>query len=195
MTVLSLQIVYVTSWAWSNLRTSGQTQLGPLILRSTKGSRFPIALGRLLDQALNFGCLFVWWVCKMLRLWDTINAQCWKWGQASTQCWLMSSLQNCFCRHKSLSDFCGNWLMLIAWFLFWMILYCHMLVLCWYLPEDEVGDFHYWKTCHLSHLFQILIYWSRFSFWRYRALCVIMHWFAKIMWITVWLNIFLKKKI
>lgn len=115
-------------------------------------------------------------------------------GDKLRQCWLMSSLQNCFCRHKSLSDFCGNWLMLIAWFLFWMILYCHMLVLCWYVPEDEVGDFHYWKTCHLSHLFQILIYWSCFSFWRYRALSVIIHWFAKIMWITVWLNIFLKKK-
>lgn len=57
VTVLSLQIVCVTSWAWSNLRTSGETQLGPLIPQPIKGSGFPIGLGRLLDQALNFECL------------------------------------------------------------------------------------------------------------------------------------------
>lgn len=194
MTVLSLQIVCVTSWAWSNLRTSGETQLGPLIPQPIKGSGFPIGLGRLLDQALNFECLFVWWVCKMLRSWDTIKAQCWKWGQALTQSVLVSSLQKCFCHHKSLSDFCGNWLMLMAWFLFPMITtlsYAVALLIparrwCWGFPLlKNLSPLPSFPDPNLLVTFFFLEIMSSVY---YNALI------CKIMWIIVWLNIFLFKK-
>lgn len=146
-----------------------------------------------------FGCLFVWWFlgvffalkgggcvrCSDLEtlLIPSVGDGGMLWN---SQCFWWVPYKNLFCHHKSHSDvldiLCGEFanahclISLTKWY--------RVPLLCWYLPENKVGYFYYWKNHHLSHLFQILIYWPYFFLRETMRSSCYNAVICKFMWIT-----------